>query len=62
MPTGYEVEMYRNIARIEAQLARIANALEQQVYGVTGSQLAKLKRQMAEDERRVAIADELAEE
>jgi hypothetical protein len=49
MTTGYEVQMYQDIARIAKSLERIANALEQKVYGVTGPEVGATIRQLQQD-------------
>jgi hypothetical protein len=53
MPTGYDMQMYRNLDRIAKSLERIANALEQQTYGVTGRDVAEARRLLAEGQGRI---------
>lgn len=51
MNTGSPDEkiMLANIARSARALERIADALEQHIYGVAGSEIAAIKRQLIED-------------
>ena len=56
MPTGYEVQMYRDIERVRNAverfadaMERVANALEREAYGVTGPQLLAIKRRLADE-------------
>jgi hypothetical protein len=51
MNTGSRDEMQylANIGRIARSLERLANCAEEKLYGVTGSELAVAKAQLAED-------------
>lgn len=52
-----ERKMLLDIDRCANALERIANAVEQQVYGITGQELREIKAQVAHDMRDHARAE-----
>jgi hypothetical protein len=51
MPTGYEVQMYRNVERIARALERIASVMEKQEFGISSAEIAQV-RDMIVDPRK----------
>jgi len=52
------VEFYADVRRISKALERIANAMEQSVYGVTGPEVAAAKADLQTRVERVSTAAE----